>query len=323
MSKVKLLGLFVVVLLSSVCLVLGSSLMPAINTEKQNYTAVSAMPPISSLQAINFDPISTPTPTPEPTVTPTPTPKPEPTIRPDLEFSCRSISANSLRVEVGGMLSYNNSAIPNARVFIRSSADNGENWEDFALEQTRADGSFSVPWIPKTTGSYLLSAHWSGNDTLRWMNTTISLALTTDSSGNVFAASSNSIITNLKYNTATQTLSFNTNTTQTSTPLNIYMSKEIINNAQSLQIKIDGKAATFSSKSQDDIWIITCQTDQGRQTISAQLPSITFMDPASTPWLTIAIIVVALIIIVTIVTTIRRRRKTAATVAAILKESRQ
>jgi hypothetical protein len=225
---------------------------------------------------------------------------------------------------VSGRLSYNNSAIPSAKVFLRSSIDNGDTWEDFALEQTRADGSFNMIWIPKTTGNYLLCAYWEGNNTLRWMNTTQSLALTTDSSGKVFSASSNATITDLKYDSATQTLGFNTNTTQTSTPITITIPKTLIDDTQTLQIKIDGKTTTtFSSKAQDDLWIITCQADQGKQSITIKIPQQSIMSPNTTPWLYIAIVIIALIIIVAIVTTIRRRRKTAATVAAILKETRQ
>ncbi|MDR0471884.1 MAG: hypothetical protein LBH79_09235 [Nitrososphaerota archaeon] len=334
MSKIKLSSLLVVtILLASLCLFGASSISETntATTAKQiDATTTASRLSISLLQADGTDeptptptPTPTPSPTPEPTITPTPTPKPEPTTKPNLELTAKSASASNLRVEVSGKLSYNNSAIPLAKVFLRSNIDNGDTWEDFALEQTRTDGSFTTIWIPKTTGNYLLCAYWEGNSTLRWMNTTQSLAITTDASSNVFSASSNSTISGLKYDATTQTLSFSTNTTQTSAPITICIPKALINDAQSLQIKIEGKTTTFSNKAQDDLWILTAQAEQGKQTITLQIPQQTFMNPNTTPWLYIVIIIIALIVVVVIVTSIRRRRKTAATVAAILKESRQ
>ncbi|MCL2358609.1 MAG: hypothetical protein LBH74_09230 [Nitrososphaerota archaeon] len=320
MSKVKLLGLFTIVLLASICLSLGSSAVPAINTEKAVYAPQATMPPVSLLQALQD---SEPTTTPEPTEKPTPTPKPEPTTKPNLKFACQSSSANSLKLEITGMLSYNNSAIPGAQVYIRSSTDGGDNWENFALEQTRADGSFTTTWIPKTTGNYMLCAHWAGNDTLRWMNTTLNLALTSDSENNIFCASSNSTITRLRYDPASQTLSFNTNGTQNSESINIFIPKTLVNDVQTLQVKIDGKTVAFSNKAQNDIWIITCIADQGEHTLTVQMPLLEFMNPVSNPWPTITIIIIAMIAIIAIATIIRRRRRTAASVAAILKQNRQ
>jgi hypothetical protein len=291
--------------------------MLAINTEEPSYTTLTTMPQVLPLQA------DEPLVSPEPTATPVPTPKPEPTAKPNLEFSCRGASADSFKFEVSGMLSYNNSAIPRAQVYIRSSADGGDSWEDFVLEQTSADGSFNTVWIPKTAGSYLLCAHWAGNGTLRWMNTTLSIALTSDSAGNVFSATSDADITGLSYDASSQTLSFTTNTTQTSTPISICIPKALVNDAKTLlQINIDGKTAEFITKSQNDLWIITCTANQGRHSTTVQIHPSTMMPPVSTPWLTIVIVIAIIIAVAAITTTIRRRRRTAATVAAILKQNR-
>gem|GEM_PF-1057817 len=340
MSKIKLSSLLVVtILLVSLCLFWGSSAVSEITTPNTTTKQIDTTTTIVTSSRLSITPIQdetdeptptpsptptpTPSPPPEPTTTPTPTPKPEPTTKPNLELECKSTSATNLRVEVSGKLSYNNSAIPRAKIFLKNSLDNGNTWEDFALEQTQADGSFNTLWIPKTTGNYLLCAYWEGNSILRWMNTTQNIAITKDNTDNIFSVSSNSTIAGLKYDTTTQTLSFNTNTTQTTTPITICIPKTLIKDAQTLQIKIDGKTTTFSTKAQDDLWIITALADQGKQTITIQIPKQTLMNPNTTPWLAIAIIIIALIVVVVIVINIRRRRKTAATVAAILKETRQ
>ncbi|MDR1992541.1 MAG: hypothetical protein LBQ98_03440 [Nitrososphaerota archaeon] len=270
------------------------------------------MPPVILIQTDT-------TKTPEPTITPTP--KPEPTAKPTMDFSCQSIAADSFKFEISGTLSYNNSAIPNAQIYIRSSADNGDNWENFALAQTNKDGTFNTLWLPKTTGTYLLCAHWNGNDTLRWMNTTLSLAVTSDANSNTFATTSTSKITTLKYDPTTQTLSFNTNGTQTAI-INTYIPKTLVSDAKTLQIKIDRQTAEFTSKAQDNLWLITCPVNQGIHSLTLQIPPQEIIDPNTIPWLTILIAIILLIVIVVIVITIRRRRKTAATVAAILKQNR-
>ncbi len=157
-------------------------------------------------------PFDTPTPTPTATPEPTPTPKPEPTVYPTVTLNCISIAAASnLKVQVTGTLTYNKTGIPSTAVYVGFSADGGNQWENFSLIQTHADGSFQTVWTPNATGNYLLCARWSGNDSLHWMNATVNLATISDSSGNEFSVASNSTLSNLSYNSTTRELIFNAN----------------------------------------------------------------------------------------------------------------
>jgi hypothetical protein len=267
----------------------------------------------------------TPTPTAEPTVIPTPTPKPEPTAKPTLELYCGSTADKSnLKVDITGILMYNKTAIPNTPVYIGFSADYGNKWDNFELVQTGGDGGFAAAWIPNATGNYLLCAHWEGNDSLHWINATASLALTPDSSGNVFSVVSNSTISNFAYNSTTQLLSFSTNGTSGTTGY-VYASipKTLVGHVQTLAVNIDGQPIAFERDSHDNVWVIYCVYSQSEHVFTVHLPSVEMLSSQATPWIPIAVIFVAILItLVAVIVVVRRRRRTAATVATILKENR-
>ncbi len=320
MTNIKLFGLLTTILIISSVFVLGGSLASA-STQSGDiaYTPLANDPPF-----IFGSPTPTPTPTPVPTATPVPTPRPEPTAWPKLEMYCRSTAGESnLKVTVTGTLTYNKTAIPDAIVYVGFSADSGNKWENFALTQTHADGSFDAVWIPNATANYLICAQWDGNATLHWLNATASLSIIPDSAGNIFSVVSNSTISNFAYNSTTQILSFNTNGT-TSTTGYVYacIPKTLVSDIQALHVNIDGKAIEFGSESQDDVWVVSCVYTQSEHAFSMQIPFVEMLSPAQTPWITIVIVLVVLVAVVAILVVVRRRRKTAATVAAILKENR-
>ncbi len=320
MVNIKLIGLLAIFLIIvSGSFLLDASALTQKNNEGLTYTTLANDLPWSS-----DTPTPSPTPTPVPTITPTPTPRPEPTARPIMTIDCISAaSANNPKVQVSGTLTYNKTAIQGANIYVGFSADAGNKWENFTLVQTRADGSFGTLWIPNATGNYLVTANWEGNLTLHWMNATANLVLIPDGSGNELSVVSNSTITSFSYNAAAQELSFNTNGTQSTTGYaRVCIPKSLISDINTVQLKIDGKSATFTSTSQDDVWVISCVYTQSEHAFTLQIPFLQTIGPETTPWLTIIIVIVIVIALLGIVLAIRRRRRTAATVAAILKEDR-
>jgi hypothetical protein len=239
-----------------------------------------------------------------------------------MELYCTSTATQSnLKVQVTGTLIYNKTGIPDEAVYLSYSADTGETWANFTLVKTGTDGEFAALWSPKSTGNYLICASWEGNLTLRWMNATVNLALTPDSAGNVFSVASNSSISGLAYDSASQQLSFKTNGTASTTGY-AYVSipKTLVNDVQALKVNIDGAPIAFSSESKDDVWVIFCVYSQSEHAFVVQIPFMQVITPQNTPWIVIIIAVAALIIAVLVLVVIRRRRRTAATVAAILKK---
>jgi hypothetical protein len=267
----------------------------------------------------------TPTPTPEPTPTPIPTPKPEPTIWSTLTIHCiSSASASNPKIQVSGVLTYNNTGIPNTAIYVGYSADFGANWKNFSLVQTHSDGTYGTVWIPKATGNYLVNAHWDGNDTLHWLDATANMALTSDGSGNEFSVISNSTLTDLTYNSATQKLSFTTNGTSSTTGyLYICVPKALASDAHVLKLSVDAAPTTFTSENQDDIWFLYCVYSQSAHTFTLEIPNVAVVSSESMPWATILLVLaIVVVVIVAVVVVIRRRRRTAATVASILKQDR-
>ncbi len=288
MSKVKLGCLLAIVLIAFSCSFLaGSSALPLISGGDRTYSQIA-----NGLPFAFPTPIATPSPTPEPTVTPVPTPRPEPTAKPTIEIDCKSTAvAGNLKVQVTGTLTYNKTGIPGAAIYVGYSADCGNKWENFSLVQTRADGGFETLWTPNATGSYLVSAIWAGNDSLHWMNATVNLATMSDSGGNEFSVVSNSTISNLNYSSATQGLSFNTNGTLGTTGYaQVCIPKTLVSDIQTVDLKIDGKPATFTSEAQDDVWVISCVYTQSQHVLAIKLPLMQALSSATTPWITIFVV---------------------------------
>jgi hypothetical protein len=155
------------------------------------------------------------------------------------------------------------------------------------------------------------------------MNATVNLALIQDLAGNEFSAVSNSTISNVTYNSATQELSFNTNgTSSTIGYAHICIPNNLVTDIQTVKVSIDGKPVSFTSTSQDEVWVISCVYTQSQHAFTIQIPFMQTISPATTPWITIVIVIVIIIALVATVVVIRRRRRTAATVAAILKKNR-
>jgi hypothetical protein len=320
MTYTKLLGLLAIVLVISSCSSLaGSSALSVTHKGDLAYM------PLADQSLLPFPtPTPTPTPTPEPTATPTPTPRPEPTAKPTITIDCKTTAAASnLKVKVTGTLTYNNTSIPSASIYVGYSADCGNKWENFSLVQTQADGGFETVWIPNATGNYLISAQWEGNTTLHWMNATVNLATTPDSADNEFSVTSNSTISNFTYNSVTQELSFNTNGTSSTTGYaHVCIPKTLVSDVQTIEVNADGKPVTFTSESQDDVWVIFCVYTQSQHAFTVKIPFMQAISPATTPWIAIIIVIAVLIALVAVAVVIRRRRRTAATVASILKENR-
>ncbi|MGD6807216.1 MAG: hypothetical protein ACQCN4_09690 [Candidatus Bathyarchaeia archaeon] len=315
--KHKMLSLIIIAFLISSSVIVSSTVSLA-NAE---------IAPTAYLASVFQFMFPTPTPTPTPEPTPTPTPKPEPTIWPILDIRCTtSASQSNVKVQVSGTLSYNQTAIPNAPIYIGyCSAINGTNWQNITLVPTRSDGTFGVVWLPpNATDNYILNAHWGGNDTLHWLDAKVNLSLLADSSGNEFSVASNSTIYGFNYDPASQILSFNTNgTTGTAGYMYASIPKALVSDIQSVQVTKDGQTVSYGKESNEDTWVISCVYSQSEHAFVVKIPFADAITPESIPW-TVIVVIAAIVILalVVVVVVVRRRRKMAATVASILKESR-
>jgi len=95
-----------------------------------------------------------------------------------------------------------------------------------------------------------------------------------------------------------------------------------VSDIHAITVNIDGKPVTFTSQSQDDVWVISCVYAQSEHAFTIQIPFTQMISPAATPWIATVVVIAILIALAAIGVVIRRRRRTAATVASILKQSR-
>ena len=142
----------------------------------------------------------------------TPTPTPTPTLpSPSLSFDCISSTTYSgFNVQIQGTLTYDGTGISGAGIQISYSVTGGATWQDLAYVNTDNNGSFSVSWNPSASGNDVIRATWPGNDIYSSVSATVNFAVApfNNQGQNIFSVTSNSTLTNLAFNSATDQLSF-------------------------------------------------------------------------------------------------------------------
>jgi len=216
-------------------------------------------------------------PTPTPTVTPTPEPTPPAAANipvPTLSFYCvSSTSLSGFHVKINGALAYPNGGVPGAGVRFSYSATGGLTWHDLAYVITGQDGNFSVAWMPTASGNYLIKGEYTFYSNV---STIVEFAVTPNPDNQMFSVSSNSTLSSLAYNSATNQLSFTvTGATGTFGYVEACIPKTLLSDASSLQVTLDGTITPFTVLSEGDTWLITIMYHHSTHAVVMDLDSST------------------------------------------------
>jgi hypothetical protein len=250
--------------------------------------------------------VAPPSPTPSPTPKPAPTPNPTPTAPENvktptnLELTCQSTTlSNSFNVEIGGKLSGSEKNIPNADIQLSYCVSTGQKWVSLPTVKTDDNGRFAADWQLPASGIYTVKALWSGDQKYEQSAKTISFAVTPFQNNEVFSITSNSTITDLKFDSANMQLSLMVNgSSETTGYINIVMAQSLVPNADALKIYLDGKEVAHTIEAQSDYWLITFTYHHSSHKVTIDLvPSTTQNSNQVEVWLLIPIAATAIAVI--------------------------
>ncbi|MCW4000040.1 MAG: hypothetical protein NWE93_07360 [Candidatus Bathyarchaeota archaeon] len=175
-----------------------------------------------------------------------------------LQFTCQSVAAANIKVNIEGSLSGNGTGIAGEPVIFTYSVNNGASWLDLTCVNTDEQGCFSVTWTPQVTGNYLIKADWAGNAAFGAASTTVSLAIAATQSQSSFTVNSNSTLSALSFDSDSQQLGFSVSGPDgTCGYVEVYVPKTLLSEASGLTVTMDGTPVQFSYQSMGDAWLIS------------------------------------------------------------------
>ncbi|MCW4048742.1 MAG: PKD domain-containing protein [Candidatus Bathyarchaeota archaeon] len=163
-------------------------------------------------------------------------------------------------LDIDGELFTPSSIISDAQVLIEYSVTGGDTWNEITMTPTDQEGKYQATWIPPATGSYIIRARYGGEPSkcLREASHQTSLAVTPGEANNVFSVVSNSIITNLAFDSTRKTLSFTiTGDPGTSSHTQIIIAKTLIPEIIDLKLHVDGTEVPYTYTSDESRWILS------------------------------------------------------------------
>lgn len=199
--------------------------------------------------------------------TPTPGPTPPPLGSssgapvPSLSFyAISSTTSSGFNVQIQGALAYNEFGISGAGILLSYSVTDGQTWQPLAYVTTADNGSFSAVWMPSASGDYMVTAYWPGDYSYSGVSKTVDFAVEpfNNQQQNVFSVSSNSTLSSLAFNSATDSLSFTVSGPQGTTGYSqVCIPQSLVPNITNLNVTLDNSLIAYSYVSSGGSWIIS------------------------------------------------------------------
>jgi PKD repeat protein len=226
-----------------------------------------------------------------------------------------SISTNALGFVIyitGGLDDIYGRNLRNETVVLYYSLAGIGTWTPITSTTTDDLGRYNAAWVPSATGYYTIRGEWTGNATHLASNNTCTLSSLAYESQYVFTVESNSTISDLSFDPATQQLSFNaTGPEGTKGYARIRIAKSLVTDPGNIRIYLDGNQREYSTTSTDDSWLLTFDYEHSvhRVTISLGVTSALFIDTPFGRAAIIGIVVVAVVVLTTFYILIKKRSK--------------
>ncbi len=185
------------------------------------------------------------------------------------------------RVNVTGTLRdvYGN-GLKDAEVVLAYTFSGSGTWTPITSCTTDNNGNYLATWIPTATGTFTLKSSWGGTSTVSPANNTTALTcLSYDQY--VFSVESNSTITGLAYNAASQTLSFTAaGADGTKGYVRATVTRTLTANPNGVKVLIDGTQVTCTPTSTSDTCIVYFTYQHSTHSIAIDLSA---AQPTPTP----------------------------------------
>ncbi len=159
-------------------------------------------------------------------------------------------------------------------VVFQYSVTNGSTWNEISSGVSDSNGDCTVQWIPAATGNFTIKASWVGNDEYLPVVSTTNLAVTS-SDKQYFTVQSNSTLSNLSFDSASNELGFTVSgTSGTSGYTRIVVSKGLVANGSDIRIMLDGANMSYALSSTDSSWVLYFTYQHSAHQIVADLNAI-------------------------------------------------
>ena len=156
----------------------------------------------------------------------------------------------SLRDVYGNGLSHEN-------VVLYYTSEGTSTWTPFTSAQTDSSGQYSAVWVPQATGYFTVKAEWAGNETHYGSNSITTINSITFDGQYVFSVESNSIISELSFDSNNRTLSFNAQgDSGTQGYAKIIIAKTLVTDLEDITVYLDGNQVEYTVQSADDSWCL-------------------------------------------------------------------
>lgn len=249
-----------------------------------------------------------------PDATMTPNPPANTSSGAQLQFSCQSTTASTIKVNIQGSLTDNGLGIPNEPITFAYSINNGTSFTDLTSIMTDSQGHFEVMWNPAATGNYQVKANWAGNSQYLALEKTVNFIIVpSEQSQSQFSINSNSTISALSFDSTNKQLSFSVSgESGTKGYVEIYIPKTLMSDTAGLEVKLDGAKLDYTLQDQGDAWQIIFtyhhSTHQVTMNLNAQTGGSSF-DSGVVGWILIAAIIIPLAAAITYIATKRGKNK--------------
>lgn len=257
-----------------------------------------------------------PTSSPAPTQTPTPTPSPN-KLTPTITVASKSTAIDSgFRVEINGIITGNGTVLASKPVQLYYSNNGGASWESLTRVDSAVDGKFSAVWISPASGNFMLKAVSEADSEYNPATTQVNFVISEAPDRNVLSVTSNSTITEFKFDSASNKVSFKAEgASNTHGYVAINVPKTLVADVSNLKVYLDGSEVSFNSELQIDTWVITIYYSHSVHTIVMDLSgsgtSNVDNEPSELPTYTIAIAIAAIVIIaIAAVAILKKKQKT-------------
>jgi hypothetical protein len=236
---------------------------------------------------------------------------PQPLPKPTLNLSCKSSTLFSgFKVEINGNLAINSTTLADEPILLSYSVNNGKSWQDLTLTYTSSDGSYLAEWRPSVTGNYKIKATFEGNNEYSNVSQIMDLAVTPYKEENTFSVASNSTLSELAFNSASNQLTFTIEGESGTTGyVNVYLPKTLINDISALKVYLDEKQIEYSTNPQNDSWLLSFTYQHSAHNIAITLNSA--LNPANDlngNLMCYGVIIAAIAIIIALALIVRQRK---------------
>jgi hypothetical protein len=162
------------------------------------------------------------------------------------------------KIDLNGKLSLlNDTALSNKQVILWYTIPGISTWYPITSVATDAEGAFNASWIPTATGTFILKAEYTKDQTNQIVSKTVNISVTQVLSSNYLAMESNSTIASAAYNSTTNELFFTLSGPSNTTGYTKICIPKTLANPENMKLLIDNQPIQFNYTSKDDSWLIS------------------------------------------------------------------